>query len=53
MPFRAAVCGGAICMGGGTNPYYYVVAMFHATVCMLVLFMEKGILEQEQFGWDG
>lgn len=49
VPFRGAVCGGASCMGGGTNPCNYMVAMFHATVCML----EKGILEQEQFERDG
>lgn len=39
-------------MGAGTNPCDYLVAMFHATVYMLVLCMEKGILERAVWvGW--
>lgn len=37
-------------MGGGTNPYNCMVVTFHATGYMLVLFIEKEILEEEQFG---
>lgn len=49
VPFRGAVCGGASCMGGGTNPCNYMVAMFHATVCML----EKKFWNKSSLGGMG
>lgn len=42
-------------MGVGMSEYNCVAVTFHAIGCMLVLFTEKGILEEEQLGegWDG
>lgn len=44
---------GAICMSGGTKPYNCVVVAFHMTVYILVLFVQKGILEEDWLGGMG
>lgn len=39
-------------MDGGVHPYKCVTVAVHAAGCVLVLFIEKGILQEEQFGMD-
>lgn len=47
------LCGGrGICMDGGVHPYKCVTVAVHAAGFVLVLFIEKGILQEEQFGMD-
>lgn len=44
------VGGGTICTRGDTNRYHCMVVTFHATGCLLVQFIQKGILKEELFG---
>lgn len=41
-----------MCVDGGTYLYKCVMVTFHATGYMLGLFIEKGILQEEQFGGE-